>query len=272
MLFSLSNLNKAKSTNLINDSSNKDFKNNVKIGDYVEYKLTVIDDQAIDQDGNREPNTFKIFNPNVIGFLRWTITGINEKNITLKIEISIPNFYSDVKEITILDGLMYNITTHEPFGYNPFWISLISTQEKNVTLAGTINNPLLGENANSNTQVDYLGGYRDVFEFDNTNDYVTPGLSQDNGIYHLLYSKFNGIMVELGNPSSPFFWISLQFPYEFDTFFILDKSNLDFGSINYGYTLLTYIAPLWLPIFIIFGVVIIILGIKVKSWIRGRQV
>ena len=58
MLFSLSNLNKAKSTNLINDYSNKDFKNNVKIGDYVEYKLTVIDDQAIDQDGNREPITF----------------------------------------------------------------------------------------------------------------------------------------------------------------------------------------------------------------------
>ena len=209
LLFSCSSVSKTNSLNLINNSSNRDYENNIKIGDYVEYKLSVIAGQAIDTDGNREPNTFKQFNPNIIGFLRWTITGIKEKNITLKIEISIPNFYSDVKEITILDGIMYNVTTHGPFGYNPFWISLNSTQEKNVTLAGTINNPLLGEKTNLNTQVNYLGGYRDVFEFDNTNDYVTPGLNQDIGIYQLLYSKFNGIMVELVNSISIFFWVML---------------------------------------------------------------
>ena len=265
VLFTVLNTNKTMS-----NTSNKDYENSVKIGDYVEYKLIVHYKIGIDFSGN--PVSHISTYSGVTGFLRWTVTGLNGKNKTLKIEISIPNVYSDVKEITIFNGIMYNTSTYKPLGYNPFWISLNSSQKENVTLAGTINNPLIGKNVNSNTQLGYLGGYYDVLEFANTNSYYVPGLaSPDIGLFKLFYSKFNGIMIGLGNSDSPFFWVSLHFSYKFATEFILSKSNIDFGAINAGYTLLTYIAPLWLPIFIISGVIIIILIIKVKNWKRNRH-
>lgn len=251
-------------------TSNKDYINNVKIGDYVQYKLTVISKVGINSSGNYT-TTVKTYS-GITGFLRWTVTGVNEKNITLKIEISIPNVYSDVREITIFNGIMYNTSTYEPLGYNPFWLSLNSSRRENVTLAGTINNPVIGKYVNSNTRLEYRGMYYVVEEFDNTNNYYVPGAGSSNiGLYDIFYSKFNGIL--FGSPTGfeyPF-WVSLQFSYEFPfSTFNLDKSNINFGGYDMGYTLLTFIVPFWIPIFIISGVIIIILIIKVKNWIKNR--
>lgn len=253
-------------------TSNKDYRNNAKIGDYVQYKLKVVFSVKIDSSGILK--SFLVEYPKEItGFLRWTVIGVNEKNITLKLEISVPNVYSDVREITIFNGIMYNTSTYKPLGYNPFWLSLNSSKKENVTLAGPYNNPVLGKYVNSNSQLKYHGDYYDVEEYDNTNNYSEPGFIGSNiGLYQVFYSKFNGIMFGLpGSDDYPFFWVSLHYPYKFTTPFILSKSNIDFGEINIGYTLLGYIIPFAIPIIIITPIVSIILIIKVWKWKRNRH-
>ncbi len=267
----LSPASRTLSANQLNYSVVKNFETSAKIGDYVEYKLGGWDALAIDQNGTQIPNS-PYFSLSITGFFRWTVIGITGNNITLKIEIDVTNFYSAVKDLSIINGIAYD-NSNETLGYNPFWIPTNFNSE-NVTLGGNINNPEFGRINNPNYQIFFLGGVRDVFEFVNTNNYVNPSFiysNPDTGNFYLYFSKFNGIAVELDDTSQ--IWTSLQFKYNFlFCSFLFSSSNIDFGPIDYPLTLLYFLVPYWLPIFVISGIVIIILSIKINKWIRGRHV
>lgn len=161
------------------------------------------------------------------------------------------------------NGIFYD-NQSKSIGYNPFWIPLNDTKpdtSKNISLAGTEQNPFIANMVHSNEQVNILDGYRDVVIYANANNYLTPGLRSDSynvGGYWLYYSKYNGILTKLGL-IAPEIWIMFHFAYIFTGSFSLAKTNIDFGSIDYGYTLITIMAPLWIPILICLVIILIIL-------------
>lgn len=269
MSFSLSPASRTLAINQANYSLIKNYETSAKIGDYLEFKIEAAAPRPIDLNGNPTTNSTS-FDGYKSGFFRWTIVDISGNNITLKIEVSINNFYTVVKDISIINGIMYN-DLNETLGYNPFWIP-INFNPENVTLGGTINNPEFGKVNNPNSQKQFLIGVRDVFEFVNTNNYVNPSViftTPDNGTFQLFFSKYNGIAVELDDTSQ--IWTPLQFSYNFVmcSFYFL-KSNIDFGSIDYPYTLLYILVPFSFPIFIISGIIIVILSVKINEWIRNH--
>ena len=119
---------------------------------------------------------------------------------------------------------------------------------------------MVGKLLTSYEHIEIAWEYRDVYIFTNTVNYFTPGTSgQNNGSFRISYSKFNGLLVDLGLDSSDLS-IMFQYSYIFQWTTVLTKTNINFGPINYGYTLLTIMAPLWIPIIIIMVIGLAILG------------
>lgn len=251
----------------------ENFMNELNVDDFVEYKINAREYQQINTDGSRIGQV-QVFKNNENGFFRWTVLSKNGTNVTLKIEVSINDFFSDSKEIIISNGIAYSNNLKQ-LGYVPFWISLNSNSKistLNMTLDGPLNNPLIGKTNNSNDFQYFLGGERSVLKFTNPYNYIIPGIISGYtvGAYQWYFSKYNGILVKLGD-YFPLLWSTLQFPYEFLGTFSLDKANIDFGSADLGLTITYYIAPLWLPILMVIIIIVFYTTNYIMKKMRKRH-
>jgi hypothetical protein len=255
----------------MNKTISSEKKTILQINDFAEYSIEdLFSYQAIDENGFISgPPMF--FNSVKIGYLKWSVINKTDFDFTLKIEISIENFFSIEKNIILSNGTAYTEQYNE-LGYIPFWIPLDTIKADpllNISLDGYINNHYVGKLTDI-THRFFLGGDRNVLQFTNLNYFYFPGQLTGNltGGFKWYFSEHNGILVEMHQTQ---IWRTLQLKYQFQGNFVLTKTNIDFGSSDAFYTLLYYLAPLWFffiipPIGFVF-----ILSFKFKKWKKKRN-
>lgn len=248
-------------------TSAKNYENVAKVHDYVEYSFTTT---TYTQTG--EP---LYFNTPQHGTLRWTVTAVNGKNISLTVTVHVGTFYSDQKDIIVSNRTAYTQNFKE-LGYIPFWIpldQLTANPSMNISLGGTLNKPLLGTVLKPNYEWPFLGGMHSVVWLTNPNNYYYPHMTGGStvGGYTWYFSKSTGLLALMGLGEVPVIWWTLQFTYSFTGVMTVSATNLNFGPLDIFTTIVYYLVPFIIPLAIIAIVLIFLVIWYIMKRIRNRH-
>ena len=208
----------------------------LKIGDFADYQLSVYSAYKAYPNGSyiqgSEGGETSFSNQN--GDFKWTVIDENSTYVHLKLDLSIPGFFVDSREILVSHRIAYALN-NETLGYIPFWIPISNWNNNQQLILGSLgNNSLLYGKAFALNTNDYiLGGYREENWFEQVNTIA-------NAIGQLwFYLKANGLLTS--SDGYQLFWSTLKYPYAFDLKMSLVNTNIDLGPINYFASIVAFL-------------------------------